>query len=322
MACIAIFERCTPTGQVVIGQVDADTGITSYYTVSGTTAVPWSGDVSTLGLCCGCDGGTGGSTPNTAVNTTFINGVLSTSVSDANGTITDSVAIPQCCNTGMSLVLNGSTLTATTTDANGTITSNAVTLPTGGTGGATSSFSCVTNLDGSIVLTHNPGDGSTPTSCTIPSTIINTGVVLNLVGDQLTASVTDEAGTVTSQPITLPSGGGGGATSSLTSVTNADGSVTYNHNDGLGNIVPITVPPPPCGTANIAGTTTGTVTGAFIDGCDVLPLDATGDPEILNPADGFQPGWRQRFTDGLTGLTESWIVEIAADGTNEWHQTS
>lgn len=70
-----------------------------------------------------------------------------------------------------------------------------------------------------------------------------------------------------------------------------------------------------------AGTYTGTTSGAFVDGCEVIDLAGASDPETVAAAATFPEFWRQTFTNGVTG-SEVWTVLNDVNGAPQWHQVA
>lgn len=164
------------------------------------------------------------------------------------------------------LDLTGNTLTYT--DENG---DDAVyTLPS-----AISNTSVITNtVAGHRIATHDDGTGST---VDIDETVTSIGLVGNIL------TYTDENGDDTD--LTLPTGGGGGATSSMTQVVGT-GNVIATHNNGLGN------------TTNIIET----VTSISISGSTLTYTDENGDDnDVTLPSGGG--GGRSGIYTGATSNT-------------------
>ena len=165
----------------------------------------------------------------------------------ANGLATD------VFETVTSLSLLGSVLTYT--NENGVNTN--LTLPSGGTGNT--SIMTPNNLVGNLIADHNDGTGST-------TDLYETITTLGLVGTTLT--YTDEVGNPT--VLTLPSGGGGGTISSMSSVS-PTGNIIGIHNDGNGTNVNVRE----------------TVTGLSISGSTLTYTDEdSNDTDITLPSGG------------------------------------
>lgn len=65
------------------------------------------------------------------------------------------------------------------------------------------------------------------------------------------------------------------------------------------------------------GSFTGAPSGVFVDGCQIVPMPAGGDPETVHSAGLFPEGWRQLFTVP-GGETEGWAVVADSGGVKEW----
>ena len=269
--CSAMFERCAPDGETVIGLLDAETGMTTWHTATNPSTT-WIGDPATLTKC-----GAGSGSTSTSVFSGSTNPDGSTTLYHDDGL--------------------------------GNVTTVVIPAPAGGTG-STSSFAGVVNADGSVTLTHDAGDGTAPTVFVIPADDVHVpssmtvtpqadgslivthnngeGVITSFTvpagaADTFTTFVTlpdgtvqftdpdgnqvilcadcgpsvftwapqadgsilvthdDGQGTVVSG--TIAPGGAGGSTSTVTPTVLADGSVLYTHDDGLGNTTEWTISP-------------------------------------------------------------------------------
>ena len=64
--------------------------------------------------------------------------------------------------------------------------------------------------------------------------------------------------------------------------------------------------------------------GAWLSACVPLPMPAGGDPKTQYPPATYPLRWKQAFEgpNTITGLTETWQIELDTNGDNQWHQVA
>lgn len=121
-----------------------------------SSSITW--QVDAAGNIIGTATGSGGSTPNTSLSTTVSGSNLTVAVTDANGTVSDTVVLPaggtSTPNTSLTASVSGNQLTVAVTDANGTVTDTVV-LPSG----TADTFVTFADEGGSVAFTS--ADGTT-----------------------------------------------------------------------------------------------------------------------------------------------------------------